>query len=345
MDSLYLATAPPLDPAWLAHEASPDFPTRPTDLTPLENQILYAFNCRALTARMTAPGTRLHHLRDITKTPSTVPSQLDGFPIPVIRYRPPSPTNDTPNPTHQDDTPITMLYIHGGGLWVGEADSEELSCLRITHFLSSRYQDSDAEVYSVGYRLMPTHPAKTCLSDCLDVFSFLKEMSAKKKGKLVLVGSSSGGELAALVSQSAEPGEMHGVILRGPVTSDAFSGVEYVPERLRWLHTSAWEKSFYNSLLGFMKRDVPRDGLERMPLEAEVEALAKLPKTWIQVCTNDALYSDGICYAKALEDAGVEVKVDVIKGWPHTFWLIAPHLERAWEADEAMLEGLAWVAE
>ncbi|KAK4453354.1 Alpha/Beta hydrolase protein [Podospora aff. communis PSN243] len=346
MDSLYLATAPPLDLAWLAHEASPDFPTRATNLTPLENQAHYASSCRALTERMTAPGTRLHHLRTITKTSLTIPSQLDGFHIPVIRYSPPSPpTNNHANPPQQNNPPITILYIHGGGLWIGEADSEELSCLRITHFLSSHHQSTNIEVCSVGYRLMPRHPANTCLSDCLSVFSFLEEESSKKNGKLILVGSSSGGELAALVSQSAEPGELHGVILRGPVTSDAFSGMEYVPERLRGMHTSAWEKSFYTTLLGFMRRDVPRDGLERMPLEAGVEVFAKLPKTWIQVCTNDALYSDGVCYAKALEDAGVEVKVDVIKGWPHTFWLVAPHLERAWAADEAMLGGLAWVAE
>ncbi|KAK0655795.1 Alpha/Beta hydrolase protein [Cercophora newfieldiana] len=343
MDTLFLTTTPPLDPAWLTYESSPEFTanTRPANLTPLENQTHYATSCRALTARMTAPFTPFHHLRDIPRITLTVPSPLDNHPIPIIKYLPPP--SRLPGPNHSP-IPVTVLYIHGGGLWIGEADSEEFSCLQIVDFLSSRHRE--VEVYSVGYRLMPTYPAQTCLSDCLSAFEFVRDWKLNhKNGKLVVVGSSSGGELAALVSQLVSPGEVQGVVLRGPVTSDAFGGMEYVPERLRKMHTSAWEPSFYNSLLGFMKREVPRDGLERMPLEAEEEVLRKLPRTWIQVCTNDAVYSDGVCYAKALEDAGVEVKVDVIKGWPHTFWLIAPHLERSREADRAMLEGLAWVVQ
>jgi len=109
------------------------------------------------------------------------------------------------------------------------------------------------------------------------------------------------------------------VVLRGPVTCDAFSGMEYVPLRLRHLHTSAWESSFHNNLLGVMRREVPRDRLEGMPLEADGEVLAKLPRTWIQVCTNDGLYSDGICYAKALDVAGVDVRLMWSKDGPIRF--------------------------
>jgi len=70
-----------------------------------------------------------------------------------------------------------------------------------------------------------------------------------------------------------------------------------------------------------------------------------MPRTWIQVCSNDSLYSDGVCYAKPLEEVGVEVRVDVVWGWPHTFWLKAPGLERALEAEREMLRALKWLAE
>jgi acetyl esterase/lipase len=115
-----------------------------------------------------------------------------------------------------------------------------------------------------------------------------------------------------------------------------------VPEWLRAAHTSASD-SFVTSLLGVLQRDVPRNGLERLPLEADEKSLAGLPRTWIQVCTNDTLYSDGVCYAMALEAAGVEARVDVVAGWPHTFWLPAPQLERASEADQAMISALGWI--
>jgi acetyl esterase/lipase len=69
------------------------------------------------------------------------------------------------------------------------------------------------------------------------------------------------------------------------------------------------EPSFRNSLLDVMNRAVPRDGLARMSLEAGDEELRGMPRTWMQVCTNDALYSDGVCYAMALEEAGVAAYV------------------------------------
>jgi acetyl esterase/lipase len=54
-------------------------------------------------------------------------------------------------------------------------------------------------------------------------------------------------------------------------------------------------------------------------------------------------YSDGICYATALREAGVEIAVKVVHGWPHTFWLKAPQLDKALEADMDMIEGLKWL--
>jgi acetyl esterase/lipase len=71
---------------------------------------------------------------------------------------------------------------------------------------------------------MATYSAQTCLDDRLSVVHFLRKNP--NSGKIVLVGSSSGGQLAAPVSQLASPGEVHGVVLRGPVTSSAFSGID-----------------------------------------------------------------------------------------------------------------------
>jgi acetyl esterase/lipase len=64
------------------------------------------------------------------------------------------------------------------------------------------------------------------------------------------------------------------------------------------------------------------------PLPLEAEDLSGMPRHWIQVSTNYVYYSDGACYAAALREAGVEVRLDVVEGWPHTFWVKAPLLER-----------------
>lgn len=326
-----LHKAPPLDPAWLQHEREANLLAPKPAMDPLVRQEVYATQCRERNSAMIAPGARDHRLAQGIKTQSThVSSTLDGYDIPMLQYDRDPETEPT----------WVAIYYHGGGLLVGEADSEDLSCRRIV-------KDSEAflpglRLYSVGYRLQPVYPATTIVQDCVDASDSVSK--SHPGAKVLVVGSSSGGQLAALVTQKASKTSFHGVVLRCPVTSDAFSGREYVPARLHDLHTSAWDRSFDTSLLGFMKRDQPRDGLERMPLEAGVESLKGMPRTWIQVCTNDVLYSDGACYARVLRDAGVEVKADVVWGWPHTFWLKAPHLPRAFEADTAMLEGMAWVA-
>lgn len=335
MESLFLATAPPLDPEWLAYESSAGLKKKPeksSSISPLDRQHVYAEDCRARTiaALSVAPYSRLANA--VRSRYFTVPSSVDGFQIPVIEYSP------SVSDRSSDAAPgVVVFYIHGGGLCVGEADSEELSCRRIA-------ADAHATVFSVGYRLMPTYSARTCLSDCIEAFQRVVTEYATTQAKILLVGSSSGGELAALVAQQL-PSVIQGVVLRCPVTSDAFSGVDkFVPKNLQHLHTSATDPSFWNSLLGPMLREVPRDGLERMPLEAPLDVMKQHPRTWIQLCTNDSLFSDGLCYAKALEDAGVEIKADIIRGWPHTFWLKAPLLPRALEAERDMLEGLVWVA-
>lgn len=332
------AHAPPLDPAWLAYERSANLLRPKPAIDDIERQPLYAAQCRQLNAAMMAPGARDHPLSQGIETQSlSVPSNKDGYPIPVLQY-------DRGNGTEPE---VVLIYYHGGGLLVGEADSEDLSCRRLVKE-STSFLPGSLRLYSVGYRLKPQHPGSTCLSDSIDAFVFLATKT-HPSATVIVVGSSSGGQLAALVTQHALKAGMplHGALLRCPVTSDAAFRERredaHFPAGLREMHTSAHDPSFATSLLGRLNSD-PREGLNKMPLEAEAEDLKDMPRTWVQVCTNDALYSDGACYARVLRDAGVQVRTNVVVGWPHTFWLKAPGLERALEAESAMIEGLAWAA-
>ncbi|KAH0427468.1 hypothetical protein CcaCcLH18_09636 [Colletotrichum camelliae] len=330
MDSLshlILKQPPPLDPEWLQHEEAANLRApKKTYASPLDRQPVYAEECRRRTADMLAPSGPRHHLARISKTHLTAPSTLDAFPIPIIRFS--DPQNETPD--------VAVVYFHGGGLCVGEADSEELSCRWIVDGLPA------AEVYSVGYRLMPGVPAATCVRDAVDAFMYVRALVPE--ARVVVVGSSSGGQLAAAVSQAVPRGGLQGVVLRCPVTSDGGTSIEFVPEGLRGAYTTA-TPAFETTLLPVFKRSVPRDGLGRLPLEVGVEEVRGMgmPRVWVQVCSNDTLYGDGVCYAMLMKEAGVEVEIVVVEGWPHTFWVKAPALEGARRAEEGMVEGLKWV--
>ncbi|KAK7419492.1 hypothetical protein QQX98_003261 [Neonectria punicea] len=318
--------APELHPAWLECEEELKRRVPQVFSSVLERQPVYAQECRDSHAQMMAPGARDYELsQGIDKKEFTVPSSVDGFEIPVLQL-------DLTD--HQGQEPeIVIIYYHGGGLRVGEADSEELSCRHLVKSGVGRVR-----LYSIGYRLMPSWPATTCVSDSLDGFNALRSETAKN----VIVGSSSGGQMATTVSQVAPKITFHGVLLRCPVTADGLNGMKYIPERLLWYYTSM-SPSFITFLNGGLQRAIPRDGLEKLPLEATEEELRGLPRTWIQLATNDTLYSDGLCYAMILKDAGVEVEVEFEKGWPHTFWLKAPQLPQALEAEKKMVDGLRWI--
>jgi acetyl esterase/lipase len=135
---------------------------------------------------------------------------------------------------------------------------------------------------------------------------------------------------------------INGVLLRGPVTCNATEGGKYLPGRFKGYHTSMSE-AFHTSLLSGAALNNRNRTTTALPLEAE--DFSGMPRHWIQVSTNDIYYSDGACYAEALREAGVEVKLDVVEGWPHTFWLKAPYLERAVQAEADMIEGLKWLLE
>lgn len=343
-----LKQAPALDPAWLAHEKEANLLAPKTAIDPIKRQPLYAAECRQRNLAMMAPGARDHSLsQGIATKYMSVPSSIDEHAIPVLQYDriPDATTGDGADGARSSAEPLewVLVYFHGGGLVVGEADSEDLVCRRLVNS-SASFMPKLLRLYSVGYRLKPQHPASTCVSDSIDAFVSLAK--AHTSANIIVVGSSSGGQLAALVTQHALQAGIpfRGVLLRCPVTSDGFRGKEYIPSHLRDMHTSAHHESFVTSIFTRLDMDGPRDGLDRMPLEVDGGALKGMPRTWVQLCTNDGLYSDGACYVKVLRDAGIEVATDVVWGWPHTFWLKAPHLPKALEADQAMMDGLAWVA-
>lgn len=329
LEKYVFETAPPLDPAWLEHEQEVRQKGPPRLFNSvLERQPVYVQECRESNARMMAPGARDHELsQGVIKKEFTIPSSLDGFPIPIHQLEPEN--------YEVSGSDVAIIYYHGGGLKVGEADSEELSCRRLV-----KSGVGSVRLYSIGYRLLPSYPASTCLSDCMDGFKAFGNQTATT----IVVGSSSAGQMAAAVTQAAPKGSIHGLLLRCPVTADGPSGSEFIPEPLRKHHTSV-SPTFITSLNGYLQRDTPRDGLDKLPLEATNAELEGHPRTWIQLTSNDTIYSDGLCYAILLRRQGIEAQVQVEVGWPHTFWLKAPHLPQSLAAEKRMVEGLRWLLE
>lgn len=66
------------------------------------------------------------------------------------------------------------------------------------------------------------------------------------------------------------------------------------------------------------------------------------PPTYFAACEYDPLRDDAFTMQKALEDKGVETKLDYWTGLPHYFWTF-PQLRESEEFKVKLLEGIEWV--
>lgn len=342
-EKLFRLEAPPLKAAWLAHEKANGLvnaPPPPEDhLVPQHTMIKlrqegYAKACREQNKRMMSESGRDCALLKDVLSETTSFTAIDGFEVPLRFYTP----SDINFP--QD----YVIYYHGGGLCVGDLDSEDLACRRIC-------KEVGIQVVSVGYRLVPVYSPDVALDDAWETFLLIEQRrqmehlqrvdATMPPGNIFLVGSSSGGQLAAQVSQRARAAghDIGGLVLRCPVMVDAHHGGKDIPERFRHMHTS-FTPSFETSLLR-MDRCAFMQKPECLPLNAA--SFEGLPRTFLQLCTNDIYYSDGACYYEALREAGNDVNVQVWEGWPHTFWLKAPELKESLEADKEISRWLTFL--
>jgi len=356
--SIILETPPALDPLWLAHEEASNLKSKLVITDPKDAQIAYSEACKQLNAHLlSGRDSDLNHGIKIHDTfiDRGYGTRHDAFTdhsrnaarshrIPIRTYNPSSSPDGPSLPLPQSEKGIVedkdiVIYYYGGGLCVGDLDSEDLACRRICKELG-------CTVYSIAYRLMPDFSAEVAFKDAMHAFTEITRL--RRARRLIVMGSSSGGQLAAMVSQAygkipylrMRRNRIHGVLLRAPVTCDATEGGINIPSRFRGFHKSMSE-AFHTSLLSKPALTALNRTESRLPLEAE--DFEKLPRHWIQVCTNDIYYSDGVLYAEALRDARVEVEMDILEGYPHTFWLKAPELERAVEAEADMISGLKWL--
>ncbi|KLJ05593.1 hypothetical protein EMPG_10926 [Blastomyces silverae] len=254
------------------------------------------------------------------------------------------------------DRPVVVFY-HGGALVGWDLNTEDLSCRRMAIECST-------VVISVAYRLAPENPYPIPINDAWDSFLNIAENIATivpryaGPANFVIAGTSSGGHLAAIVSQLAAAHmktqetpawTVSGVVLRSPVTVYG-ADKQYIPPQFRDIHQS-WVPEL--DCPGRLCREDMKNGhdLYGVPDSDKTNPLAYplwgnlagLPRTFVQICGVDILRDDAVCYVKGLTNAGVDVQSKFYEDLPHVFWVYAPHLEVSQKMEQDCVGGLNWV--
>ena len=238
-----------------------------------------------------------------------VPGPRDGTRVPVRHYRPAELESGGP----------AVLFIHGGGMYLGSLDYEHATAVKICEELG-------VIVVSAGYRKAPENPHPAPLEDCYAVLTWMEQEADAlgfDPGRLAIWGGSAGGNLAiatALKSRDLAGPQAVLVVALYPMVDHRNA----TPSAREITHIGVWDRATnieaWEWFLGGHEPDS-----YATPLHAN--DLSGLPPTFIDVGTADLFRDEDIDLARRLLAAGVPTELHVYPGVYHAAELYAPDAE------------------
>lgn len=231
-----------------------------------------------------------------------IPSE-DGTMIRLTIYR----------PKEIEGTAPCLVYFHGGGFCLRDAGY-------IHHYAVQYAQGAPCVVVFVHYRTADLAPFPAPFQDCYSALRWVWGNAPGlrvDRGRIAVGGDSAGGALASACAQRArDEGGPHLCfqLLVYPVTDCRMetSSMKKYADSPMWnarLNRKMWELYL-------------RDGDHGTPQYAApmlARCFSDLPPAYVEVEEFDCLHDEGIAYAKALEAAGVEVRLEDVRGTFHGF--------------------------
>ncbi len=238
-------------------------------------------------------------------------------------YRPANPAPSRPG----------ILFIHGGGMVLGNLDTDHLTAVMLCETIG-------AVVVSVDYRLAPEDPYPAGLDDCVAALEWMAANSADlayDPARLAIYGGSAGGGLGiatALRARDAGGPALCFVMAPYPMIDDrneTASSKEIVDigiwDRAGNIEAWAW-------YLGGQVAD-------QYAAPARATDLAGLPPMFIDVGDRDLFRDEDAAFAERLAAAGVPVEWHEYPGAYHASEVFAPTAalsQQIWAARIAALQ-------
>jgi acetyl esterase len=205
-----------------------------------------------------------------------------------------------------------VLYMHGGGWVLGSSRSHRGICELIA-------DEAQCAVFSIDYRRAPEHPYPAAVEDVDRAYAWLHEQRRIRGWQdqpIVVAGDSAGGNLATILCRRLrDRGEPlpDAQMLFYPVTDFSQNTVSYQKYAAGFMLTRSqmdWFILHYQAAGQHDHHDIS-------PLRCQ--DLRGLPPTFIGLAGCDVLLDEGRFYARRLEEAGVDVKMQVFPNMIHAF--------------------------
>ena len=242
-----------------------------------------------------------------------------GTPEPVAAVEDrliPGPAGDIPiriyTPHGSGPFPV-LVFFHTGGWQVGNLDSQDPLCRRLTNVVG-------CIVVSVDYRLAPEHPFPAGLQDSYAATQWVASHASEFQGdpsRIAVVGDSAGANFAAVIALMARD-------QGGPQL--AFQLMMFPSTDFR-LNTPSMEEyaegySVTRPMMVWIRNNYlpnPEDWTNPLASPFLASDLTGLPPALIITAEYDPLRDEGEAYGERLKEAGVSVNVSRYEGMIHDF--------------------------
>lgn len=231
-----------------------------------------------------------------------------------------------------------LIYIHGGGMIMGNLESQD-EVLRITA------SELGIPIASIDYRKAPEHPYPAAPEDCYAGVCWIFENAAAlgmDTNNIGLMGASAGGGLAlatALMLRDREGPKLKHLIPIYPMIDDRHQ----TDSSKTVLDIGIWDREGSIEAWNWYLGDSAPDAYAA---PARAEDLSGLPPTYIDVGDLDLFRDEDILVAQRLSAAGVPVEFHLWTGAYHASELFAPQAtlsQRIWATRYAAIRRFAGI--
>ncbi|UJR12866.1 hypothetical protein I4U23_005704 [Adineta vaga] len=216
-------------------------------------------------------------------------------------------------------TGAALLWIHGGGMVMGDVAMDDLFCTTTAYELA-------IVIVSVNYRLAPEFPFPAPVDDCYAAWNWLQKSAQQLQIDLTRVavgGQSSGGGLAAsLVQRIHDTGAVQPIAqwLFCPMLDDRTAAqleLDNIQHLIwnNWLNRIGWQ--------AFLGTEPGATDVSDYAVPARRKNFGGLPPTWIGIGDIDLFFDEDKAYADKLKSAGVDCTLEIVPGAFHGFERLA----------------------
>ncbi|WP_439358572.1 alpha/beta hydrolase [Bradyrhizobium sp. DASA03007] len=221
-------------------------------------------------------------------------------------------------PTVDAEPRPTLIFFHGGGWVLGDLDSHDILCRRLS--IASK-----ATVIAFDYRLAPENKFPAAVNDAIAAVNWVFENARGLQldpDRIGVGGDSAGANLAAIVAHHCRNEGSHSIafqLLIYPAVDMTFSHPSHRLDEAALPvlgSTMVWFREFY------LSTESDRKNWRASPLLAG--NFSNLPPSYVLTAGFDPLADEGAAYVEKLFEAGVPVFHRHFPGQIHGFLTMGP---------------------